>query len=91
MMMFLIVYLNIIISHSILMFSNFLKNGLSSLESMSIIPSMQNNPNNKNQQIVVPPPSVEKIVEHTLELLFVTLSQRIGEEISKEEMKELSC
>ena len=73
------------------MFSNFLKSGLSSLESMSIIPSMQNNQNNKNQPIVVPPPSVEKIVEHTLELLFVTLSQKIGEEISKEEMKELSC
>ncbi len=75
------------------MITNFLKNGLSSLESIPIISSMQTNSTTQSPKppvITNYPVQIEKIVEQTLAVLSVILSQRLGEKVETNEIRELA-
>ena len=75
------------------MITNFLKNGLSSFDSIPIISSMQNNSNAQPQKapvIPISPAQVEKIVEQTLTVLSAVLSQRLGERVDSNEIKKIT-
>lgn len=72
------------------MISNLFKTGLSSLEAISIIPSLQSNHNQKSTPQISKELQVEQIVEDTLLLLTQILSQKLDQNIGAEELKELA-
>ncbi len=67
-----------------IMLTNFLKSGLSSLESMSF--ASMGGQNQKGQPAI----PLEKIVEETLAALNIMLSDRLGENIDGQQLKELT-
>jgi hypothetical protein len=60
------------------MITSFLKSGLSSLESISIMSSMQGGSNPRGTPQTAPSLPIEKVVEDTLAALSSMLSERLG-------------